>query len=122
MENRSYRPSSSVEPGLEGSRESFRNKPVATAIEGAARIEEISGSRPSDAQVMRIMLRLGLVSQDCYRPSGVGGTVKFDLSTKNSFLARKKPSKVSIGFFYVAEFVCGALLGMIWSFTGLCAE
>jgi transposase len=45
VENRHYRPTSSVEPYIEEIGRSFAETPVATASEGAERIESISGIR-----------------------------------------------------------------------------
>jgi hypothetical protein len=57
--NRSYRPTSRVEPGMKEFRASFRYKPVGAAGDGAARMEEISGIRLSDAQTRKIMVQVG---------------------------------------------------------------
>lgn len=120
MENRSYRPSSSVEPWLEGFRESFRDKPVATASEGAARMEEISGIRLSDAQARRIMVRLGLrFRKTAAVPGGCDVQLQFDFLNEELLPRLEEAKKEQRRVFFVdaAHFVLGAFLGMIWSFT-----
>jgi len=120
MENRSYRPTSSVEPWLERFRESFLEKPVATASEGAARMEEISGIRLSDAQARRIMVRLGLkFRKTAAVPGGCDAQLQFDF-LKEELLPRLEEAKEGhrrVFFVDAAHFVLGAFLGMIWSFT-----
>ena len=65
VENRHYKPTSSVAPFLEEIERSFSETPVATASEGAERIEGISGIRLSDSQARRIMVRLGMRFRKC---------------------------------------------------------
>ena len=120
MENRSYRPTSSVEPWLEEFRESFRDKPVATASEGAARMEEISGIRLSDAQARRIMVRLGLkFRKTAAVPGGCDAQLQFDFLNEELLprLEEAKQGQRRVFFVDAAHFVLGAFLGMIWSFT-----
>ena len=100
--------------------QSFAEAPVATAGEGAGRIESISGIRLSDSQARRIMVRLGMRFRKC---AGVPG--KADPQLQFSFLedellprleeARRGGRRVF--FVDAAHFVLGAFLGMIWSFT-----
>ena len=79
LENRAYRPTSSVEPWMEEFRASFRDKPVGAAGEGAARMEEISGIRLSDAQARRIMVRLGMkFRKTAAVPGGCDAQLQFD--------------------------------------------
>ena len=65
MENRHYKPTSSVTPFIEEIERSFSEEPVATAGEGAQRIESISGVRLSDSQARRIMAGLGMKFRKC---------------------------------------------------------
>ena len=63
IENRYFRPVSSIEPFIERIVEAFTAEPVAICSEGAARIEELTGIKLSDSQVGRIMRRLGMKYQ-----------------------------------------------------------
>jgi len=65
LENRYYRPMSSVSPFLKEIRTSFEKKPVSTSAEAAVRIESISGVRLSDSQARRIMIKLGMKFRKC---------------------------------------------------------
>lgn len=60
MENRQFRPTSSVEPFLEVITRSLQEAPVATAKEAAHRIQQITGVQLSEDQARRIMKRVGL--------------------------------------------------------------
>ena len=120
MENRSYRPTSSVEPWLEAFRESFGEKLVATASEGAARMEEICGIRLSDAQARRIMVRLGLkFRKTAAVPGGGDQQLQFDFLNDELLprLEEARQGQRRVFFVDAAHFVLGAFLGMIWSFT-----
>ena len=61
-----YRPKSELEPYSESIEQYFRDNPVASISEAAARIEELTGIRRSKSQVHVFLRRLGL------RPRKVG--------------------------------------------------
>ncbi len=63
IEDRYYRPASSVEPFIEQIVEAFTADSVATCGEAAARIEKLTGIKLSDSQVGRIMRGLGMKYQ-----------------------------------------------------------
>ena len=120
LENRAYRPTSSVEPWMEEFRASFRDKPVGAAGEGAARMEEISGIRLSDAQARRIMVRLGMkFRKTAAVPGGCDAQLQFDFLNEELLprLEEAKQGQRRVFFVDAAHFVLGAFLGMIWSFT-----
>ena len=120
IENRHYRPTSSVAPFLDKIAESFAETPVATASEGAERIESICGIRLSDSQARRIMVRLGMKFRKC---AGIPG--KADPQLQFAFLEEELLPRLEearrgerrVFFVDAAHFVLGAFLGMIWSFT-----
>jgi transposase len=60
IENRHFRPTSSVEPFLEEITRSLADSPVGTANEAAHRIKQITGVQLSEDQSRRIMKRVGL--------------------------------------------------------------
>lgn len=120
IENRHYRPTSSVAPFLDEIGQSFAETPVATASEGAERIESISGIRLSDSQARRIMVRLGMKFRKC---AGIPG--KADPQLQFAFLEEELLPRLEearrgerrVFFVDAAHFVLGAFLGMIWSFA-----
>ena len=120
FENRHYRPTSSVEPFLEEIGQSFAETPVATASEGAERIESISGIRLSDSQARRIMVRLGMKFRKCAAVPGKADPQLQFTFLQDELLPRLEQARRGEGrvfFVDAAHFVLGAFLGMIWSFT-----
>jgi transposase len=120
IENRHYRPTSSVEPFLEEIEMSFADTPVATASEGAERIDSISGIRLSDSQARRIMVRLGMKFRKCASVPGKADPQLQFTFLQDELLPRLEQARRGEGrVFFVdgAHFVLGAFLGMIWSFT-----
>lgn len=120
MENRHYKPTSSVAPFIVEIERSFSEAPVATAAEGAERIESITGIRLSDSQARRIMIQIGLKFRKC---AGVPGKadpqMQFDF-LQDELLPRLEEARNGerrVFFVDAAHFVLGAFLGMIWSFT-----
>jgi len=93
VEDRYYRPASSVEPHLEQIAEALAADPVATCSEAASRIEELTGIRLSDSQAGRIMKRLGMKYQ---KSAAMPGTTS---STPSSCRALKRRGKDGGGFF-----------------------
>ena len=74
LEDRYYRPSSSLEPFLERLKCSFRAAPVADAKQAVARIESLAGIRPSESQARRFMKGLGMkIRKACPIPDRAGG-------------------------------------------------
>jgi transposase len=120
MENRHYKPTSSVAPFIEEIEGSFSEAPVATAAEGAERIESISGIRLSDSQARRIMIRLGLKFRKCAAvPGKADPQMQFDFLQVELLprLEEARNGERRVFFVDAAHFVLGAFLGMIWSFT-----
>jgi transposase len=120
LEDRYYRPTSSVHPWLEDIAQSFEQNPVSTANEGAARIQQISGIRLSDAQARRIMIGLGLkFRKTAAVPGGADPQLQFDFLTEELLprLEEARQGRGRVFFVDAAHFVLGSFLGMIWSFT-----
>jgi transposase len=120
LEDRYHRPASSVEPFLEVIRASFAETPVASAAEGAARIEELTGIKLSDSQACRIMKRLGLkYRKTAAFPGGGDPQMQFEFLQEEILprLEEARNGERRVFFVDAAHFVKGAFLGMIWAFT-----
>lgn len=120
MEDRYYRPTSSVQPWLDDIGQSFAQNPVATTSEGAARIEQITGIRLSDAQARRIMIRLGLkFRKTAAVPGGADAQLQFEFLHEELLprLEEAKQGQRRVFFVDAVHFVLGSFLGMIWSFA-----
>jgi transposase len=120
LEDRSYKPASSVESFLQEISASFVASPVATASEGGARIEELTGIKLSDSQVGRIMRRLGMRYQKSAAvPGKCDPQMQFDFLNEELLprLEEAKNGERRVFFVDAAHFVMGAFLGMVWAFA-----
>lgn len=120
LENRHYRPTSSVEPFLDEIRRSFEGTPVAISGEAADRIETISGIRLSDSQARRIMLKLGMRFRKCAAvPGKADPQLQFEFMEEELLprLEEARQGQRRVFFVDAAHFVLGSFLGMIWSFS-----
>jgi transposase len=120
LENRYYKPTSSVEDFLDRIAESFAETPVATASEGGARIEALTGIKLSDSQVGRIMRRMGMRYQkSAVVPGKCNPQLQFDFLNEELLprLEESKNGERRVFFVDAAHFVMGAFLGMIWAFA-----
>jgi transposase len=120
LENRYHRPTSSVESSLAEIAASFSAAPVATASEGGARIEELTGIKLSDSQVGRIMRRLGMRYQKSAAvPGKCDPQMQFDFLNDELLPRLDEARKGERRVFFVdaAHFVMGAFLGMVWAFA-----
>lgn len=119
IEDRSYRPSSCLEPFLSCLHCSFQAHPptdVAAAIE---RILKLTGIQLSEAQTRRTLHKMGLK----YRKTGVipgkaDPQLQFDFFTTELSPRLEQAAKGERKVFFVdaAHFVLGSFLGMIWCF------
>lgn len=120
LEDRYFRPVSSVEPFLPQIIEDFTKKPVATCSAAASRIEKITAIKLSDSQTGRLMRRLGMKYQkSAAMPGGGDPQLQFDF-LQHKLLPRleaAKQGKRRVFFVDAAHFVQGAFLGMVWAFT-----
>jgi len=117
IENRHFRPTSSVEPFLTDITRSLTDKPVATAKEAAHRIQNIAGVQLSEDQARRIMRRVGLAYRKTAAiPGGADPQIQFVFLQEELIPRLKEAQEGSRRVFFVdaAHFVLGAFLGMIW--------
>jgi len=120
VEDRYYRPASSVEPHLEQIAEALAADPVATCSEAASRIEELTGIRLSDSQAGRIMKRLGMKYQkSAAMPGKCDPQMQFDFLDDELLPRLEEAGEGRRRVFFVdaAHFVMGAFLGMVWAFA-----
>jgi len=120
LEDRYYRPVSSVEPFLDPITKAFTANPVATCSEAASRIEEITQIKLSDSQAGRLMRRLGMKYQkSAARPGKADPQMQFDFLHHELLprLEAAKQGKRRVFFVAAAHFVLGAFLGMVWAFS-----
>ena len=122
LENRHYQPVSSTDPYIEKIRQSLDEDPVATAKEGAARIERISGIALSEAQARRVMKKLGLqYRKAASTPGKADPQLQFDFLNDELLprLEEAREGKRRVFFVDASHFVLGAFLGMVWCFSRL---
>ena len=120
LEDRYYRPSSSLEPFWDCLRCSFEAVPVANAKEAMARIESLTGVRLSESQVRRSMKRLGMALRKVAPvPGKADPQMQLDFYQTEMLprLAEAAAGKRKVFFMDAAHFVLGSFLGMIWCFS-----
>jgi transposase len=120
IENRQYRPTSSVEPFLEIITSSLTDRPVATAKEAAHRIEQITGVHLSEDQARRIMKRVGMAYRKTASiPGGADPQMQLVFLQEELVPRLQEAREGTRRVFFVdaAHFVLGAFLGMIWCLT-----
>ena len=120
LEDRSYRPSSSLEPFLNCLKCSFNAAPVADAKQAVARIESLTGIRLSESQTRRFMKGLGMkLRKACSIPGKADPQLQFTFYTQELLpkLDEAGSGERKVFFVDAAHFVLGAFLGMIWCFT-----
>lgn len=120
LEDRYYRPSSSLQPFLQCLRCSFRATPVADAKQAVARIESLTGIRLSESQARRFMKGLGMkVRKACSIPGKADPQLQFVFYTSTLLPKLEEAGRGERKVFFVdaAHFVMGAFLGMIWCFS-----
>jgi transposase len=120
LEDRSYRPSSCLEPFLSCLRCSFTACPPADVAAAIDRILKLTGIHLSEAQTRRTLHKLGLK----YRKTGVipgkaDPQLQFEFFTTELSPRLEEAGKGLRKVFFVdaAHFVLGSFLGMIWSFS-----
>jgi transposase len=120
LEDRFYRPSSSLEPFLECLKCSFRAAPVTDAKQAVGRIESLTGIRLSESQSRRFMKGLGMkIRKACSIPGKANPQLQFEFYTTTLLpkLEEAGRNERKVYFVDAAHFVMGAFLGMIWCFT-----
>lgn len=120
LENRHFRPTSSVEAFLDDITRSLADTPVATAKEAAHRIKQITGVQLSEDQARRIMKRVGLAYRKTASiPGGADPQMQLIFLQEELIprLEEAREGKRRVFFVDAAHFVLGAFLGMIWCLT-----
>jgi transposase len=120
LEDRYYRPSSSLEPFMDCLRCSFKAAPVADGKQAVSRIESLTGIRLSESQARRFMKSLGMkLRKACSIPGKANGQLQFEFYTGEILprLAEAGRGERKVFFVDAAHFVLGAFLGMIWCFA-----
>lgn len=120
IENRYYRPSSSIEPFIKCIECSFKITPVQNAKDAVMRIEKITGIKLSESQVRRIMKKMGMSLKKCSSiPAKADPQLQFDFYREEMKPRLEEASRGERKVFFVdaAHFVLGAFLGMVWCFA-----
>jgi transposase len=119
LEDRYYKPTSSLDPFLACLRCSFRACPVADAKQAVQRIHTLTGIRLSESQTRRFMKNLGLkLRKTAPVPGKCDHQLQFDFYTRE-LLPRLEEARLGerkVLFVDAAHFVLGAFLGLIWCF------
>lgn len=120
LEDRSYRPSSSLEPFWQCLKCSFAAAPVANAKMAVQRIEQLTGIRLSESQCRRTMKRMGMsLKKSAPLPGKVDEQLQLEFYTQEMTPRLDQAAKGERKVFFVdaAHFVLGAFLGLIWCFA-----
>jgi transposase len=120
LEDRSYRPSSSLAPFWQCLKCSFAVAPVPNAKAAVERMERLTGVRLSESQSRRAMKRMGLSLKKVAPLPG-----KMDAQLQLNFyeqemtprLAQAAKGERKVFFVDAAHFVLGAFLGLLWCFA-----
>lgn len=119
LEDKYYRPSSSMEPFMACLRCSFAASPVADAKAAVARIESLTGVRLSESQARRTLHKLGLKYRKAASlPGKCDAQLQFDFFEQEMLprLQQARRGERKVFFMDAAHFVMGAFLGMLWCF------
>jgi transposase len=119
LEDRYYKPTSSLDPFLDCIKCSFRACPVADAKQAVARIHSLTGIRLSESQSRRFMKSLGLkLRKTAPIPGKCDSQLQFDFYTREMLprLEEARLGERKVLFVDAAHFVLGAFLGLIWCF------
>jgi hypothetical protein len=116
LEDRSYRPSSSLEPFRQCLKCSFAAAPVPNAKMAVQRIEQLTGIRLSESQCRRTMKRLGMsLKKSAPLPGKVDEQLQLEFFTQEMAPRLEQAAKGERKVFFVdaAHFVLGAFLGQL---------
>ena len=123
LEDRSYRPSSSLEPFRQCLKCSFAAAPVPNAKMAVQRIEQLTGIRLSESQCRRTMKRLGMsLKKSAPLPGKVDEQLQLEFFTQEMTprLEQAAKGERKVFFVHAAHFVLGAFLGLLWCFARPC--
>lgn len=119
IEDKAYRPRSSLTPFLPCLRCAFTVHPPATAKEAMATISRLTGISLSEEQTRRTLKNMGMA---CRRTGQIPGKadpqLQFEFFTQELQPRLKEASKGARKVFFLdaVHFVLGCFLGMIWCF------
>lgn len=119
LEDKYYRPSSSIEPFMACLRCSFAAAPVADAKAAVARIEALSAIRLSESQARRTLHKLGMKYRKAAAiPGKCDAQLQFDFYQQEMLprLEQARRGERKVFFVDAAHFVMGAFLHMLWCF------
>ena len=120
LEDRSYRPLSSLAPFWNCLRCSFAAAPVPNAKAAVARIEQLTSLRLSESQCRRVMKQMGMsLKKTAPLPGKVNEQLQLDFFANqlSPRLAQAAKGERKVFFVDAAHFVLGAFLGMLWCFA-----
>lgn len=120
LEDKAYRPSSSLAPFMDCLKCFFAVHPPSTAKEAMAHIERITRIKLSEEQVRKTLKKLGLsYRRTAQIPGKADPQLQLDFFTQELEPRLKEASEGKRKVFFVdaSHFVLGCFLGMIWSFA-----
>lgn len=120
LENRYYKPSSSLEPYWQCLICSFTVVPAADAKAAMARIEMMTGIKLSEGQCRRVMKKMGMtLKKTAPIPGKLDSQLQFDFyqNELQPRLQEASEGKRKVLFVDAAHFVLGAFLGLVWCFA-----
>lgn len=120
LEDRSYRPSSSLAPFWQCLKCSFAAAPVPNAKAAVERIERLTGVRLSESQSRRAMKRMGMsLKKTAPLPGKVDEQLQLNFYEQEMTPRLEQAAKGHRKVFFVdaAHFVLGAFLGLLWCFA-----
>ena len=120
VENRYYRPLSSLTRFEQCIKCQFLAKPVTDAKEAVLRIENTTNIKLRESQARRFMKRLGMKARKgCPIPGKVDPQLQFEFYTHELLPKLEEASKGERKVFFVdaVHFVLGAFIGMLWCFS-----
>jgi transposase len=120
VEDKYYKPSSTIEPFMACLRCSFAATPVADAKAAIARIEALTGIKLSESQARRTLHKLGMkYRKTAAIPGKCDAQLQFDFYQQEMLprLGQAGRGERKVFFVDAAHFVMGAFLGMLWCFS-----
>ena len=118
LEDKAYRPGSSLAPFMQCLRCFFTVNPPSTAKEAMEQVERITGIKLGEEQIRRTLHKLGLgYRRTAQIPGKADPQLQFDFYNEELEPGLKEASEGKRKVFFVdaAHFVLGCFLGMIWS-------
>ena len=120
LENRYYKPSSSLDPYWQCLICSLTVAPVADAKAAMARIWAMTGIQLSESQCRRVMKKMGMtLKKTAPIPGKLDSQLQFDFyqGELKPRLQEASEGKRKVLFVDAAHFVLGAFLGLVWCFA-----